>query len=69
MLLVFETREEPRFAESVDLDQLNRWKKLPGAAYKLRRDWRSAITHYFKAAQVVHLSIGELCEQVEHRGH
>src|SRR5260370_5432252 len=52
MLLVLETREIPRFTESVDLDQLHLRQEASSSTDQLRRHGRSTIRQYLETAQI-----------------
>src|SRR5580704_668168 len=67
MLLVFETREETSFAESIGLKEFHLRQKLSCSLNKFRCHWRTAISQNLEAAQVVPLCFGELSQQVQHR--
>src|SRR5260370_23466704 len=67
MLLVLKTREIPRFAESVDLNQLHLRQKVSSSTDQLRGHRRSAVCQYFETAQITVLRLRELRQQVDHR--
>src|SRR5277367_4124650 len=69
MLLIFKTGEEAGLAESIALEKFHVRQKLSYPTHKFRSYWRAAISQDLKAAQVIRLSIGHLCQQVQHGRH
>ncbi len=69
MLLVQQTGEISRLAESIDLDQLSVRQKFPSATDKFRRHRGTTIGQHFKTAQIKSLHFRKLGQQVDHRRH
>src|SRR5579863_7132104 len=67
MLLIFETREEASFAESIGLKEFHLRQELSCSLNKFRCHWRTAISQNLEAAQVIRLCFLELSQQVQHR--
>src|SRR5713226_4269071 len=69
MLLIFETREEASFAESIGLKEFHVRQKLSRSVNKFRCHWRTTVRQDLEAAQVISLCFGHLRQQVQHSRH
>src|SRR5260221_11896611 len=66
MLLIFETREEASFADSIGLKEFHVRQKLSRSVNKFRCHWRTTVSQDLEAAQVIRLCFGDLRQQVQH---
>src|SRR5260221_3179831 len=66
MLLIFETREEASFAESIGLKEFHVRQKISRSVNKFRCHWRTTVSQDLEAAQVIRLCFEDLRQQVQH---